>query len=118
MGSVVQLIENAGIQVEHIPGGCTSLCQPIDVGIGKPLKNRVRDKWENWMMEQGAGTAVFKPPSRKELASWIVTSLESMSPEMVKNSWRHGEYSYFETAEDKDASSEATVESIMQVEQL
>ena len=35
MGSVVA---DLGMQVEHIPEGCTGLCQPIDVGIGKPLK--------------------------------------------------------------------------------
>ena len=31
-------------------------------GIGKPLKNRVRNMWEDWMMSQGVGTAVFRPP--------------------------------------------------------
>ena len=96
MASVVNQIQNAGIQVEHIPGGCTSLCQPIAIGIGKPLKNRVCDDWEEWMLEQG-DTAIFKPPTRETLAKWIVTSLQSLSSEMVQNSWRHGQYSYFPT---------------------
>ena len=38
MGSVVSAINQLGIDVEHIPGGCTGLCQPIDVGVGKPFK--------------------------------------------------------------------------------
>ena len=38
MASVVNIKQNNGVQVEHIPGGCTCLCQPIDVGIGNPLK--------------------------------------------------------------------------------
>ena len=97
--------------------GARCCASQLIVGIGKELKNCVLDEWENWMMEQGAGTAVFKPPSRRELVTWIVTLLESMSPQMVKNSWCRGEYSYFETA-DKDTSSEATVESIMLAEQL
>ena len=118
MGSVVQLIENAGIQVEHIPGGCTSLCQPIDIGINKPLKNRVRHDWEEWMMSQGAGTAVFKPPSRKELSTWIVTSLQSMTEGMVQNSWRHSVYSYFPTADEAAAEAETESEELTEDEEL
>jgi hypothetical protein len=30
MGLVVQRIQELGIKVRHIPGGCTSLCQPVD----------------------------------------------------------------------------------------
>ena len=39
--TVTAEIETLGIEVDHIPGGCTGLAQPIDVGIGKPFKNRV-----------------------------------------------------------------------------
>ena len=39
MQSVVHAIqEDLGGEVEHIPGGCTGLCQPLDVGVNKPLK--------------------------------------------------------------------------------
>ena len=38
MEYVVNTIQDLGCAVEHIPGGCTVLSQPIDVGIGKPLK--------------------------------------------------------------------------------
>ena len=41
MESVVNTIQDLGCSVEHIPGGCTGLAQPVGVGIGKPLKNRV-----------------------------------------------------------------------------
>ena len=42
MGSVVNRIQSMGIEVVHIPAGCTYLCQPIDVGINKPIKSRLR----------------------------------------------------------------------------
>ena len=42
MGSVVQRIKELGVEVQHIPGGCTSLCQPVDVGFNKPFKDRIR----------------------------------------------------------------------------
>jgi hypothetical protein len=33
MGSIVEAIQELGVEVEHIPGGCTFLCQPIDIGV-------------------------------------------------------------------------------------
>jgi hypothetical protein len=42
MASVVQRIQELGVEVKHIPGGCTSLCQPIDVGFNKPFKDPLR----------------------------------------------------------------------------
>ena len=36
MTSVVSKIQDLGVEIEHIPGGCTALCQPVDIGINKP----------------------------------------------------------------------------------
>ena len=36
MASVVNEIQELGVEVEHIPGGCMYLCQPVDIGINKP----------------------------------------------------------------------------------
>ena len=33
MTSVVQKIQELGEEIKHIPGGCTSLCQPVDAGF-------------------------------------------------------------------------------------
>jgi hypothetical protein len=77
MASVVEKIEGLGVEVIHIPGGCTRLCQPIDIGIGKPLKNRVRRLWENWVLAQGP-QSVIKMPNREMLAGWMVESLQSL----------------------------------------
>ena len=41
MSSVVDLIQALGVEVEHIPGGCTYLCQPVDVGVNKPFKKQL-----------------------------------------------------------------------------
>jgi transposase-like protein len=97
MASVVNAINNLGVQIETIPGGCTGLCQPIDVGIGKPLKSRARHLWEEWMMDNGVNNAVLRPPTRLLLSLWITESAERIrnSPSMVQNSWRHGTYTYF-----------------------
>ena len=31
MASVVRWINELGVEVQHIPGGCSSLCQPVDI---------------------------------------------------------------------------------------
>ena len=50
MGNIVNKIQSLGIEVVHIPAGCTYLCQPIDVGINKSIKMGMRGKWENRMV--------------------------------------------------------------------
>ena len=89
-------IEDLGVQVEHIPGGCTELCQPIDVGFGKPLKSCVRNLWEDWMVAKGGETARFGPPSRETVAGCVVVTLQELSSDIIKRSWRHKPYSYFQ----------------------
>ena len=97
MATVVNDIEDLGVEIIHIPGGCTGLCQPVDIGIGKPLKSRARQLWESWMIENGIDSAVSRPPSRMMLTEWITESVEGirLSSTIVKNSWRHADYSYF-----------------------
>ena len=95
MASVVNKIQNLGCEVEHIPGGCTGLTQPVDVGCNKPLKNRIRHQWEEYMLEDGLLHNKSKPPTRQQLAQWCCNSLNELEEGIVKNAWLHGEYSFF-----------------------
>ena len=64
MGSVVHHIQSLGIEVQHIPAGCTYLCQPVDVGINHSIKKEITNQWEEWMVTSGGVTAgVAKTPS-------------------------------------------------------
>ena len=129
MASVCQKINNLGVEVEHIPGGCTSLCQPVDVGIGKPLKNKVRKFWEDWSTslptvrehqnvnvpnadEPNADVHIAEmpnaalinsklvPPTRELLSEWIIEALQEMrATNTCFNSWRHHPYSYFSASD-------------------
>ena len=101
MASVTRELEALGIQVEIIPGGCTGMCQPIDVGIGKPLKTRARHLWEEWMVSECAEGRASRPPSRLQMSQWIADSVQQIrsSETMIRNSWRHHEYSYFPNEE-------------------
>lgn len=41
--------ENTDLAV--IPGGLTSILQPLDVSLNKPFKDGVRKRWMQWMAD-------------------------------------------------------------------
>ena len=116
MGSVVTAIQELGVEVEHIPGGCTSLCQPVDVGVNKPFKSRMRNLWEVWMVKQVMeGDGSVAPPPRSLVAEWCWKSYKDLKHRMVMNAWRHrGDYSFFpalpEPEEDSTSGEDSTSE--------
>ena len=95
MASVVHRIQILGVEIEHIPGGCTGLCQPLDVGLNKPLKSYIKREWNDWMLDEGVvdGTAVCPP--RELIVEWTIDSWWRLKEEHIKKAWRHGEYSWF-----------------------
>ena len=96
MGSVVNRIQGMGIEVVHIPAGCTYLCQPVDVGINKPVKSRLREKWEDWMTEgEGIVDGKAKEPTRKIVAEWLVDIYTNIPEEMGKNAWKKMDFEWF-----------------------
>jgi len=95
--SVHSAIEQLGVDLVHIPGGCTPLCQPVDVGINKPFKVRMQNKWEEYLVNN-RGIEVrgrIPSPSREILSEWIIQSLMELSEDIVKNAWDSSEFSYF-----------------------
>ena len=97
MDSVVGSIEELGVEVDHIPGGCTCLVQPVDVGINKPFKKRVRNKWEQWMMDKIAAKREIREPTRELIVGWCNATYSCLGGEaqMICNAWRHGLYTWF-----------------------
>ena len=95
MASVVAAIEDLGVEVEHIPGGCTGLCQPVDIGVNKPFKDRIRHQWEMWMIAEGLIHGSTSPPSREDICRWTLEAYQSLPEQMILNSWLHGEYRWF-----------------------
>ena len=74
------------------------MCQPIDVGIGKPLKTRCRHLWEEWMVEEVTNnpTVACRPASRLQMSEWIHMFFNKLKDSNIGYiSWRHHDYSYF-----------------------
>ena len=98
MSSVVHRIQEMGVEVLHIPGGCTSLCQPVDVGFNKPFKDRIRRLWITWMIAEGLTAGTTTAPTRERVAGWIDEVLTEMKSEttIVKNAWMKSGYEWFD----------------------
>ena len=74
MGSVVRAIQELGVEVIHIPGGCTGLLQPLNVGLNKPFMVRVRASWEEWIMAMIDKHGIVKSPTCNDIASWAAST--------------------------------------------
>ena len=95
MNSVVNAIQDLGVEVEHIPGGCTSLCQPVDIGVNKPFKAFLRKAWEKWMIDKGIRYGTTSPPTRELIAKWAVYVKDQIKETHRRNAWWHEPYSWF-----------------------
>ena len=55
------------------------------------------------MISEGLINGTTSPPMRKDIAQWGLYAKNEISVETVKNSWGHGEYSWFPNEEDDDS---------------
>jgi hypothetical protein len=96
MGSTMNRIQLLGIEVQHIPGDCTWLCQPVDVGINHTIKKEMTEQWEKWMFNGGRVVdSVAKEPTRKLVAEWIICAYKNITEEIGENTWKKTGYEWF-----------------------
>lgn len=73
-----------------IPGGLTSMLQPLDVCLNKPFKNYMREFWRAWMSE-GKGRLTPKGnlarPELTTVVSWVKEAWEKVPSEMIVKSF-------------------------------
>ena len=84
------------------------MCQPVDVGIGKPLKTRARHLWEEWMISEISNNpnGPCCHASREQMSQWIHTAFKEikLSNRMIAyKSWRHHQFTYFPNEPARDA---------------
>ena len=98
MKRIVSRIHDLGVDVFHIPRGCTVLCQLVDVGFNKPLKTRIRDQWNDWMTSKWDGmtvTSATPKPSCYIVAEWLVNAFDGFPEDLIKNAWTKTGYAWF-----------------------
>ena len=66
--SIKKVKDSCNSDVIIIPGGCTSIVQPMDRCINRPFKEYMRASWQEWMRpdraktKKGNLTPAYKPP--------------------------------------------------------
>lgn len=75
--------------VRYIPGGCTSLLQPLDLVINKPFKEKMKMFYNEWLKTEGLSRnnitpkGYIKAPSAAILIRWVHQAWESIPKELV-----------------------------------
>uniref|UniRef100_H9GL38 HTH CENPB-type domain-containing protein n=1 Tax=Anolis carolinensis TaxID=28377 RepID=H9GL38_ANOCA len=84
------LCENKTQQVV-IPGGLTSVLQPLDVCVKKPFKDHLHHFYNEWVMSsdhQLTPTGKVKCPSLELMCMWVIKSWDLIPPEIVVGSFK------------------------------
>jgi hypothetical protein len=64
------------------------------------------------MIAEGLANGTTSPPTREHIVAWVQTAMNNLPAQMIRNAWRHGQYSWFlpvavlnieESSEDKDS---------------
>jgi hypothetical protein len=96
MALVVNVIQDLGCEVVHVPGGCTGLVQPLDVGYNKPFKTRICACWEEYMINDMHTNGSISMLSYLDVTVWVAEAYWALekSP-IVKICWVKTNYSWF-----------------------
>src|ERR1700740_422549 len=89
--SVKKIFFKNEIDLAVIPGGLTSVCQPLDVAINKPFKDNLRKEWHIWMANGGAGETAAGNLRRAKLSDvcgWVKRSWDNIPDEVIIQSFK------------------------------
>lgn len=88
--AVKKELRKRNIDAAVIPGGMTPVLQPLDVGINKPLKDSMKQFWNEWMISGKAELTKGgkrRPPSKELLVDWLHKSWDNLDPMIIVRSF-------------------------------
>ena len=83
-------LQSLNTECAIIPGGMTGILQPLDVCINKPFKDRLRVKWQEWMITEHTLTAsgCTRKADLNVICGWIKDAWNDIPTEMIETSFR------------------------------
>lgn len=99
--TILHLLKDNNIHYTIVPANCTDKLQPLDVAVNKPLKDKIKAKFQTWYAQQvqnqlksvelkqvkiDVSATVVKSPS----ASWVIAAWQSIEsrPELAINGFQ------------------------------
>ena len=89
--SVTDSLKRKKVDEGLVPGGCTPYIQGPDVSWNKPFKAHCTDSYDDWLANKGLNEETacgnLKAPPRREVVLWILAAWESLSKDMIRDSF-------------------------------
>ena len=88
---VNDILNRAKVDTVIIPGGCTKFIQAPDVSWNKPMKEYLREIYDNWLVEnehQMTAHGNMKGPSPQQMIEWVLEAWKKLPAEVMKKSFK------------------------------
>lgn len=88
--TVKEEIKKHNTDLVVIPGGLTSICQPLDVSINRPFKVALRRHWHAWMASGNVEKTKQGNLKRAELRTvceWVLAAWAEIDPEIIRRAF-------------------------------
>uniref|UniRef100_A0A5S6Q763 DDE-1 domain-containing protein n=1 Tax=Trichuris muris TaxID=70415 RepID=A0A5S6Q763_TRIMR len=84
-------LKECKVQTAVIPGGLTSILQPLDVCLNKPFKDYLREEWNEWMtngQKYYTRGGCMRAPSLQTLCQFVINAWCKVKTETVIKSFK------------------------------